>query len=54
MGATWEGGFFCPCHGSRFDLSARVFKNFPAPENLPVPRYMYLSDAKLLIGDDKA
>jgi ubiquinol-cytochrome c reductase iron-sulfur subunit len=54
MGATWEGGFFCPCHGSRFDLSARVFKNFPAPENLPVPRYMYLSGSKLLIGDDKA
>jgi len=54
MGATWAGGFFCPCHGSRFDLSARVFKNFPAPENLPVPRYTYLSGSKLLIGDDKA
>ncbi|HLB15589.1 MAG TPA: ubiquinol-cytochrome c reductase iron-sulfur subunit [Burkholderiales bacterium] len=54
MGAAWAGGFLCPCHGSRFDLSARVFRNFPAPDNLPVPRYMYLSGAKLLIGDDKA
>jgi ubiquinol-cytochrome c reductase iron-sulfur subunit len=54
MGATWAGGFLCPCHGSQFDLSARVFRNFPAPDNLPVPPYMYLSDSKLLIGDDKA
>ncbi|MGH8696114.1 MAG: ubiquinol-cytochrome c reductase iron-sulfur subunit [Burkholderiales bacterium] len=54
MGADWPGGFLCPCHGSKFDLSGRVFANFPAPDNLPVPRYMYLSDAKLLIGDDKA
>jgi ubiquinol-cytochrome c reductase iron-sulfur subunit len=54
MGAAWAGGFLCPCHGSHFDLSARVFRNFPAPDNLPVPPYMYLSDSKLLIGDDKA
>jgi ubiquinol-cytochrome c reductase iron-sulfur subunit len=54
MGAAWEGGFLCPCHGSRFDFSARVFKNFPAPDNLPIPKYRYLSDAKLLIGDDEA
>ena len=54
MGSDWPGGFLCPCHGSRFDISARVFKNFPAPDNLPIPRYKYLSDAKLLIGDDKA
>ena len=54
MGAAWTGGFLCPCHGSQFDLSARVFRNFPAPDNLQVPPYMYLSDAKLLIGDDKA
>lgn len=50
---NWEGGFFCPCHGSTFDLSARVFKNKPAPDNLEVPPYVYLSDAKLLIGEDK-
>lgn len=50
---NWEGGFFCPCHGSTFDLAGRVFKNKPAPDNLEVPPYMYLSDAKLLIGEDK-
>ncbi len=54
MGANWPGGFLCPCHGSRFDLAARVYANFPAPDNLPVPRYKYLSDQKMLIGDDKA
>lgn len=54
MGSSWPGGFLCPCHGSRFDLSARVYANFPAPDNLPVPRYKYLSDQRVLIGDDKA
>jgi len=49
----WEGGFLCPCHGSKFDLAGRVFKNMPAPDNLEVPPHMYLSDTKLLIGDDK-
>ena len=49
----WKGGFFCPCHGSTFDLSGRVFKNKPAPDNLEVPPYVYLSDSKLLIGEDK-
>ncbi|MEI8325930.1 MAG: ubiquinol-cytochrome c reductase iron-sulfur subunit [Betaproteobacteria bacterium] len=49
----WQGGFFCPCHGSTFDLAGRVYKNKPAPDNLEVPAYMYLSDAKLLIGSDK-
>ncbi|MBU1358278.1 MAG: ubiquinol-cytochrome c reductase iron-sulfur subunit [Gammaproteobacteria bacterium] len=49
----WEGGFLCPCHGSTFDLAGRVFKNKPAPDNLPVPPHMYLSDTRLLIGDDK-
>ena len=49
----WEGGFFCPCHGSTFDLAGRVYKNKPAPDNLEVPPHMYLSDTKLLIGDDK-
>ena len=49
----WEGGFLCPCHGSTFDLAGRVFKNKPAPDNLPVPPHMYLSDTTLLIGEDK-
>jgi len=49
----WVGGFLCPCHGSTFDLAGRVFKNKPAPDNLEVPRHMYLSDTKLLIGTDK-
>ncbi len=49
----WQGGFFCACHGSTFDLSGRVFKNKPAPDNLEVPPYMYLADTKLLIGEDK-
>ena len=49
----WEGGFLCPCHGSTFDLAGRVYKNKPAPDNLEVPPHMYLSDAKLLIGEDK-
>lgn len=48
----WQGGFLCPCHGSTFDMAGRVFKNKPAPDNLQVPPYMYLSDAKLLIGSD--
>jgi ubiquinol-cytochrome c reductase iron-sulfur subunit len=49
----WRGGFLCPCHGSTFDLAGRVFKNKPAPDNLEVPPYMYMSDNRLLIGDDK-
>ena len=49
----WRGGFLCPCHGSTFDLAARVFKNKPAPTNLEIPPHMYLSDTKLLIGEDK-
>jgi ubiquinol-cytochrome c reductase iron-sulfur subunit len=51
--ADWEGGFLCPCHGSTFDLAGRVFRNKPAPDNLEVPPYMYLTDSKLLIGEDK-
>lgn len=54
VGADWKGGFFCPCHGSTFDLAGRVFKNKPAPTNLEVPPHKYLSDGRLLIGDDKA
>lgn len=49
----WKGGFLCPCHGSTFDMAGRVFKNKPAPDNLEVPPHMYLSDARLLIGEDK-
>ena len=49
----WHGGFLCPCHGSTFDLAGRVYKNKPSPDNLEVPPHMYLSDAKLLIGEDK-
>jgi len=49
----WPGGFFCPCHGSTFDMAGRVFKNKPAPDNLEVPPYTYLSDTLLLIGEDK-
>ena len=49
----WQGGFLCPCHGSTFDIAGRVFKNKPAPDNLEVPPHMYLSDSRLLIGEDK-
>lgn len=52
LGADWKGGFFCPCHGSRFDLAGRVYKNVPAPSNLEVPSYRYLSDSRVLIGVD--
>ena len=52
LGADWPGGFFCPCHGSHFDLAARVYKGAPAPINLKIPPHQYLSDAKLLIGVD--
>ncbi len=50
VAADWPGGFFCPCHGSKFDLSGRVFKDVPAPTNLSVPPYRFLSDSRLLIG----
>jgi len=50
---NWSGGFLCPCHGSTFDLAGRVFKNKPAPDNLEVPPHMYLSDTKVVIGEDK-
>jgi len=50
---NWEGGFLCPCHGSTFDMAGRVFKDKPAPDNLEVPPYTYLSDSRLLIGEEK-
>jgi ubiquinol-cytochrome c reductase iron-sulfur subunit len=52
LGPNWPGGFFCPCHGSRFDLAGRVFQGVPAPLNLPVPAYRFVNDNTLLIGSD--
>jgi len=52
LGADWKGGFFCPCHGSRFDLAARVYSGVPAPTNLVIPPHQYLSDTRILIGED--
>ena len=54
LGADWLGGFFCPCHQSKFDLAGRVYKSMPAPLNLVVPPHKYLSDTRVMIGDDKA
>jgi ubiquinol-cytochrome c reductase iron-sulfur subunit len=53
MGADWKGGFYCPCHGSKFDLAGRVYKGSPAPTNLEVPPYTFLSDNTILVGEDK-
>jgi ubiquinol-cytochrome c reductase iron-sulfur subunit len=52
MGTDWKGGFFCPCHGSSFDLAGRVYQGVPAPTNLVVPPYTYLSDTRVLVGVD--
>ena len=52
LGADWPGGFFCPCHGSKFDLAGRVFAGVPAPTNLPVPPHRYVSDNRIVIGAD--
>ena len=51
-GSAWKGGFFCPCHGSKFDLAGRVYKGVPAPTNLVVPPYKYLNDNVILVGED--
>lgn len=52
LGPDWPGGFFCPCHGSKFDLAGRVYRNVPAPTNLVVPPHNYLADTRILIGED--
>ena len=49
----WLGGFYCPCHGSKYDLAGRVYQGVPAPLNLKIPRHMYLSDTEVTIGEDK-
>ncbi|HEY5897465.1 MAG TPA: ubiquinol-cytochrome c reductase iron-sulfur subunit [Burkholderiales bacterium] len=53
MGADWPGGFYCPCHGSKFDFAGRVFNGSPAPTNLVVPPYTVVSDNKVVIGEDE-
>lgn len=52
LGADWQGGFFCPCHGSKFDLAGRVYKAVPAPTNLEVPPYYFMSETLIKIGED--
>jgi ubiquinol-cytochrome c reductase iron-sulfur subunit len=52
LGEEWKGGWFCPCHGSKFDLAGRVFKGVPAPTNLWIPKHRYLNDTTILVGED--
>jgi ubiquinol-cytochrome c reductase iron-sulfur subunit len=52
LGSNWPGGFYCPCHGSKYDISGRVFKSMPAPKNLTIPPYAFASDAHIVIGVD--
>jgi len=52
-GDEWKGGFYCPCHGSKFDLSGRVYAGVPAPTNLIIPPYTYISDSRLIVGVDE-
>ena len=52
LGSDWEGGFFCPCHGSRFDLAGRVYAGVPAPTNLEIPPYRFADDGTIVIGED--
>ncbi len=54
LGANWPGGFYCPCHGSKYDLSGRVYKSMPAPKNLAVPPYAFSNDTRIVIGVDDA
>ena len=53
LGADWQGGFFCPCHGSLFDLAGRVYSGVPAPTNLPVPPHRYVGDTTIIVGEDQ-
>lgn len=53
LGSNWPGGFYCPCHGSKYDISGRVFKSMPAPKNLTVPPYTLAGDARIVIGADE-
>ncbi len=53
LGSDWKGGFFCPCHGSKFDLSGRVYAGLPAPTNLVIPPYSYLSNTRIIVGVDQ-
>jgi ubiquinol-cytochrome c reductase iron-sulfur subunit len=53
LGPNWPGGFYCPCHGSKYDISGRVFKSMPAPKNLPVPSYAFAGAARIVIGEDE-
>lgn len=53
LGADWKGGFFCPCHGSKFDAAGRVYKGMPAPTNLVIPPHKFLSDTLILVGSDE-
>lgn len=52
LGDDWKGGFFCPCHGSRFDLAGRVYSGVPAPTNLVIPPHRYITDTRLIIGEE--
>jgi ubiquinol-cytochrome c reductase iron-sulfur subunit len=52
LGADWPGGWLCPCHGSKYDLAARVFKDVPAPLNMDIPPYKFVNDNLILVGDD--
>lgn len=53
LGSDWRGGFFCPCHGSRFDLAGRVFSGYPAPSNMRVPPHRYVTETRIVIGEDQ-
>ena len=53
VSSDWLGGFYCPCHGSKYDLAGRVFQNVPAPLNLKIPRHMYISETEIMIGEDQ-
>ncbi len=53
LGPTWLGGFYCPCHGSRFDMAGRVYQNLPAAKNLEVPPHQYISESRVIVGIDR-